>query len=116
MSERVRVRDDVRLAEDRVAGARVLAALAVSAVVTVGCVFWAWLEVRDVRAHAPSGGAPEVILTTPIAADRAGLQNNERARDALDRYAWVDRDRGVARIPIDRAIDIVTRTATEGAR
>ncbi|HEY2367776.1 MAG TPA: hypothetical protein VGH87_15370, partial [Polyangiaceae bacterium] len=41
-----------------------------------------------------------VTVTSP------GLDRNAgRARD-LDRYRWIDRDAGVAEIPIDRAIDL----------
>lgn len=38
----------------------------------------------------------------------------ERAREQalLDSYAWVDRDAGIARIPVDRAMDIVARSSS----
>lgn len=35
----------------------------------------------------------------------------EQARRPPDRYEWVDRTRGVVRVPIDRAMDVVVERA-----
>ena len=39
--------------------------------------------------------------------DLATLRDHERAESSS--YGWIDRDAGIARIPIDRAIDIVAK-------
>ncbi len=66
-------------------------------------------------------GAAEAARTsydTPVAAPRDTLErslvaNDQRGADLqekrahdLEHYGWADRDAGVARIPIDRAIDL----------
>jgi hypothetical protein len=47
------------------------------------------------------------IQQTQILAAPEGLDLRARERDQLQRYGWVDRKRGIAAIPIDRAIDIL---------
>ncbi len=37
-------------------------------------------------------------------------------RRLLDGYAWVDREHGIARIPIERAMALIASGATEGKR
>ncbi|HEY1588264.1 MAG TPA: hypothetical protein VGG00_00925 [Rhodanobacter sp.] len=53
---------------------------------------------------------PAPRLQNKPAADLA----TERARELamLDGYAWVSRDTGIARIPIDRAMDILARPSS----
>jgi hypothetical protein len=53
-------------------------------------------------------GSPE--YRTSIAAEWAGLDRDTDVH--LHEYAWVDREHGIVRIPIDRAID---RLAAEAA-
>ncbi len=36
-----------------------------------------------------------------------GIEREESARASLDHYSWIDRDAGIAAIPVERAIDIV---------
>ena len=59
-------------------------------------------------------GSPAVAPTqiqamhqTPIERERHGLELRESQQKALDKYGWVDRERGLARIPIEQAIDLV---------
>lgn len=40
-----------------------------------------------------------------------GIDRNRAARAELDHFRWIDRDAGIAEIPIDRAIDVVARSA-----
>ncbi len=47
------------------------------------------------------------IEQTPIWDARDGLDLRSRQEGVLERWAWIDRDAGTARIPIDRAIDLV---------
>lgn len=63
---------------------------------------------------------PEPRLQTTPQADLRGIRAAEEAR--LKSYGWVDRGTGVAHIPIERAIEILTekglpvRPQDEGAR
>ena len=71
-------------------------------------------ETRELRAAAPRN-APAIagavtLQPTPekdIAAYRAEKQR------LLNEYAWIDRDRGIVRIPIEQAMAMLART---GAR
>jgi hypothetical protein len=102
---------DVRQADDRVEGrsiARVGVASGVVFVVSL-VVAAALLGVFSTRSAAvasapPASGTVErtLLLGTP-----RGLEQRARARESLSRWEWVDRDAGVARIPVDRAIDII---------
>ncbi len=47
------------------------------------------------------------IEQTTFDAPAAGLAREAAARRELTRWGWVDRRRGIARIPIDRAMRIV---------
>ena len=49
----------------------------------------------------------QAIHQTPIERERHGLELREAQQKTLEKYGWVDRERGLARIPIDRAIDLV---------
>jgi hypothetical protein len=49
--------------------------------------------------------APEPSLQTDPSADLAAYRIREEAK--LDRYEWIDRDAGIVRIPIARAIDLI---------
>lgn len=48
---------------------------------------------------------PEPRLQADPAAELQRLRTQER--ETLDSYGWVDKDAGVVRIPIDRAIDLI---------
>lgn len=64
--------------------------------------------------------APRIQVNLHV--DLVRLRNSERAE--LNSYGWVDRDAGIARIPIDRAIEIIAKrglpkdktTAPRGSR
>jgi hypothetical protein len=53
------------------------------------------------------------IEQTPIESARPGIDLRDAQRRDLESWGWVDRRAGIAKIPIDRAMDIVAR---EGAR
>jgi hypothetical protein len=57
------------------------------------------------RPVAPPPGVPAVDV------DQVGTLRELRSREKtlLSEYAWVDRDEGVARIPIDRAMEILAQ-------
>ena len=69
------------------------------------------LSARSLTAPGPRGAAvqlpPEPRLQSDPAGDLARLRAEEEAQ--LDGYAWVDRQHGVVRIPVERAMEIVVR-------
>ena len=100
--------------------APVLKFLAFLAVVTVGVaalviVFYNYLESREARREGrratrwPRGSArpmppPPRLQTYPFQ-DVKDLRQEERR--LLETYEWVDRNAGVVRIPVDRAIEVL---------
>lgn len=90
-----------------------LTAVAVAAFVLMYLLFgvFAAMQAKQSAAPSPLAGAyglkepPEPRLQTKPLRDLHDL----RARDAaaLHAYAWVDRDAGVVRIPIERAIEVL---------
>lgn len=65
--------------------------------------------------HPPEGVAPGPaprtigsIEQTPITGTAVGLELRDRQRESLETWRWVDRDAGVAAIPIERAMQIVS--------
>jgi hypothetical protein len=72
-------------------------------------------------ARAPGQSAPASVTDrdaarrianveqTPILVAGDGLDLRDRQRDELARARWLDRDAGVATIPIDRAMDLIER-------
>ena len=104
--------------EDRVPRRGVFAFLAMVAVVSAVLVTWTVSLVDGrYRALRPSGAFPERHLgpRRMVARVRQDLFDEQRRveslnaqkRRELSTYGWVDRDRGVARIPIEEAMDLV---------
>jgi hypothetical protein len=58
---------------------------------------------RAVPSAAFAAGTPE---QTPIATTERGITRKLEQQKQLAHYGWVDRDAGVARIPIERAMDL----------
>jgi len=59
------------------------------------------------------GEAPLDFPSVPLKSGVPGWPSNaqelaRRERAVLDSYGWVDRDHAIARIPVDRAIDLMT--------
>ncbi len=50
--------------------------------------------------------ATGTLEQTPIETSERGLTLRAKQKQQLTGYGWVDRDAGVARIPIERAIDL----------
>jgi hypothetical protein len=61
------------------------------------------------EATTPRAVGPTIahIEQTPILGAAAGLDLEREQRDELSRYRWLDRDAGLATIPIEQAIDLV---------
>jgi hypothetical protein len=64
---------------------------------------------RDHGPSEPSPAPPEIgtIEQTLATSAERGIDLKNAQREALDRYGWSDRDAGLAKIPIDRAMDLV---------
>ena len=88
----------------------------------IGVVVAGWVLIFVVGALRPSfadAGGPRPAASqlsgveqTPIWDARRGEALVARQRLQLESWGWVDRDAGIARIPIERAMDIVV----EGSR
>jgi hypothetical protein len=71
------------------------------------------IRANDGGGKPPPSGGEEIahIHQTPIWGPAHGLELRDRERDELSRYGWVDRDAGLAAIPIERAMDLVEQRA-----
>jgi hypothetical protein len=102
--------------------ALVRVSLASVVVGAIGVAVAAWLLIFVVGAVRPSfaaAGGPRPAASqlsgveqTPIWDARRGEALLARQRLQLESWGWVDRDAGIARIPIERAMDLVV----EGSR
>lgn len=53
------------------------------------------------------GAALSEVEQTPVGVERRGIDLRGTQRGELDTWGWVDRKARIAKIPIDRAIDVV---------
>ena len=72
-----------------------------------------------IRGHLAYGASPRAagssiahIEQTPLFGAGNGQELRRRQREELSRYRWVDRDAGLAGIPIERAMDLVVQQGT----
>lgn len=105
--------------EDDVIPSRRLALItALSLVTGIVGVFFAWLVLETntggIRSTLPGGAGPAPASSTISGLEQspifgAGRGNDLKAaeRVELSQYRWLDRDAGVAAIPIERAMDLV---------
>lgn len=114
---------EVHQEEDLIATSKVTATAITGVLVGGAAVFVGGLIVAltagGLRPNAagPGGTQPaprEIshIEQTPVRDTEDGIELRERQRRELGRWAWVDRDAGIATIPIESAIDVVV--AEEG--
>ena len=73
-------------------------------------VYYVW-EVRE-PLNAPPKVFPAPRLQINDIAELARVEEQQRAQ--LNGYAWIDRDRGVIQIPIDRAIAMIAAKGADG--
>ncbi len=59
--------------------------------------------------HQPLTGVHEPTGTVATSLIWVGAPGLERDASALEQWRWVDRDAGIAHIPIDRAIDLTLK-------
>jgi hypothetical protein len=107
----------VRQERDQVSVAVVYAGAAVLAFVLIAGSFLTWLVARHsvVGAGLRREGAPVTVLPREInmvdqtlfSAHLASRGDWDAKRRALNSYAWIDRDRKIAAIPIDRAMQLL---------
>ncbi len=69
--------------------------------ITLVMVLWVGLWFRAMRVPTPSAVATRAIEIGPFHPRR------DDARRALDSYEWVDRENGLIRIPVERAMDLM---------
>lgn len=113
----------VQQERDRVARRRLLVVFfAALAIGTIAVLSARWLlhafSEGPLGPARPPPHAPAQIATveqTLVRDTARGLVLREKQRAALEQWAWVDRDAGVAQIPIDVAMDLVARQAADAA-
>jgi hypothetical protein len=102
--------------DDAVASRKVTAVMSTAIVVGIASTAisgWFAAEINGrLQVHPPhdSGVAPRQIAAihqTMIERDRHGLELREQQRRSLDSYRWIDREHGIAQIPIDRAMQMI---------
>lgn len=65
--------------------------------------------------HYPVSATVGGIEQLPIENAAGGLTLANERRSSLERYGWLDRQRGIAQIPIDRAMQWLADDARRGA-
>ncbi len=103
--------------EDVIASRTVVVTAIVSIAIGLAGVFFAGVVLEATTGSlrsVPSSGTVRSagrsianIEQTPILDAKDGLDLREEQRRELGRYEWVDKDAGIAAIPIERAIDVV---------
>lgn len=67
---------------------------------------------RGARIALPRAAATSMPEQSLVERTERGVALRHAQRAELDRYEWLDRDAGIVRIPVERAIDLTA----EGAR
>lgn len=97
-----------RLDRRGVAVGALIAAFGIALSLGVTMAFTGTSDHEPVPPTRPAGPAQaSTVETSLIVATERGLALRAAQRASLDRYGWVDRDAGIAQIPIERAMDIV---------
>jgi hypothetical protein len=101
--------------EDRLPGRSLTAAIVLVALVIVALSGWSWAILRP-RLHPtpprPAAATVGIVDQTLIGTDTSAYALAERKRKLLESYGWVSEPAGIARIPIERAMQLVA----EGVR
>jgi hypothetical protein len=103
--------------EDHVPMWPVIIALSITLVVSAVLVVWAVAETAAREAQLrPSGAFPEAFLgprhmvarvREDVFGEQRGAGFDAQQRAELEGWGWVDRERGLVHIPVDRAIDLL---------
>ncbi|MDB4935542.1 MAG: hypothetical protein JWP87_2514 [Labilithrix sp.] len=104
----------VRQEPDRLARRKLALVSATSIAIAAMATASAWLLLEAdsrgpeaARAPAPPAAGVGTAERTLIETTERGLTLRAAQREALEHYGWVDRDAGIARIPVERAMDMV---------
>ena len=108
---------EVEQEEDLLAGRIITAVAAFAIAISFALCGWAYLLMRSNERHIrPSLSFPERLLGGPVevsaveqepfARGAAADRDRRAAQHRLASYGWVDRDKGLVHIPIERAIDL----------
>jgi hypothetical protein len=90
---------------------RRIAALLATGLAAIMLLMWLLLQTWLHTTVPPIGAVPpEPRLQSNPTAQLAAQRAREQA--LLDGYAWVDRNAGIARIPVGRAMDILARASS----
>jgi hypothetical protein len=95
-----------------------LASLALTAFLVSAAMLWFWSSPSATRAVGfsaraqPGETAPEPRLQVAPAADLQKLRATEEAK--LRAYEWIDRQAGIAAIPVERAMELMANRAGKG--
>jgi hypothetical protein len=103
-------------ADEHVASGKVIAIGIAALIVFAGATWWSYrLMDRALRADQPSGpiappseiGKPEIGIVDqiPFETTRSAVRARQQDNAWLESYGWIDRDKGIIHVPIDRAID-----------
>ena len=113
MNARQQVAPEVHQEPDEIASRTIAAAAVASIAIGASGVLFAGLVLVTttgaLRPRAgPRSGAPTPggVEQTPLRDTQVGIDVHDRQRAELEVYRWMDRDGGIAAIPIDRAIDL----------
>lgn len=108
-----RGRDETAEAVEREVGrapaeieARTVLAVVLGVIILMAAVMWAlapWVQHQGVRMVPPASGP--ALLTRP-ATELDQYRAAQKGR--LEGYGWVEREAGIARIPVERAIEILS--------
>ncbi len=123
MSESHAVDFEVRQGADEVASGDLLRVGVASILIgALGVFFGGLIVFASVGAITPNEAGPpgprpaprtlSHIEQTPIWQTRVGLDLRDAQRRDLESWGWIDRRAGIAKIPIDRAMDLVAKEAS----
>jgi hypothetical protein len=106
--------------EDVVPTGKLLAGMIATVLLTLGCVLWVVLVTRPfarayegtakpLKAYQPAEVVDRTLFSdgAPLSAARLGRQ-----RAQLESYGFVDKERGIVRIPIQRAMELIAKGQT----
>jgi hypothetical protein len=88
------------------------AGLALGIVLVFVLMTWIFNTFSDIQKKEASAGTTPESSTPPeprlqISPEADNRQFIAREREVLTRYGWIDKEKGVARVPIDRAMEIM---------
>ena len=109
--------EEIRLEEDRLDRKHVALTAIVALAIMIFSIWLAWILLVQEEEGISAGAAPipsragerqiSGVRQTLIARDLEGIHVRREATQDLERYRWVDREKGTISIPIRRAMELV---------